>query len=371
MKKLHIAIIVLCISLLVGCDKETEMGSNIIPKSLEMNPELTKLYEQMPNFDFGTINVLNNNILQFESREHYTRAYNALSEQYETWSNIFFGKYEMEDEEALDSLIDELGFDDCTPLLLFEENYGIMGRNLRTVNVVKENEWLSKGAEGTRDFGNIITCPVEQTFFSKHFEICIDDTIYHLGFDDYAVLIPIAQLKNINEIRKKPIKELQKDPNLKVLELRSKDGCYKSKHYKSGECHHTNKAKFTWSYDYRYRADLAALIFTCTMENYEYIYVRKNKRYEWKKRPAVCAIGMSADLYQTNLSYSDCAFVLNPTINLGAAHRHKSHSKQCGVFQSHFMHNIRYTRNNTNDSYILCRHNGWTYKFNAETGLPM
>lgn len=367
----------------MGCTKDSEMSNS--PKSLKMSGELIELYKKVPTFDLGKVSLINGDILQFETEEHFQKVYEALLEQYDAWTEIFLKKYDTDDEDKLDEIVEQLGFNDCTPLLMFEDKYGITDNNLRAIGVMNENTWLAKGATGTPPIDKIVNCPREQTLYSKHREVCIGDTIYQMR-SGCQVIIPISEIKLLPEIRAAvTVSDLEKLLNQfpRIGIIKSENACFKSSHSMNGTQYHpeVGEKKFTWSYNYGGTFGHRCKT-TVTMTNY------KKKKGKWKKDNAICALALHTRLYSYMIESESCSSAGSISKDLGNANKHYSKTKVKYTRKAQtvpdystsmtigpvtfYPYNIVLEKLHTDpeESYIQCRHQGWTYQFNAATGNP-
>lgn len=396
MKKKSILLFVITISIIascyffIGCNKDTDISlknnyDNLSLKSLQMNTELAKLYEDVPTFDFGKITLINGDILRFESVEQYCQVYEDLLTQCEAWSDIFFNQYDTDDEDKLDLIIDTLGFDECTPLLLFEQEYGIIGNNLRAIWVENENTWLEEEATGTPPIDEIVNCPTEQTLYSQYHEVCIGDTIYQMRSNGCQVIIPIKEIEHLPEIRAAVTMsdlEMLLEQLQGVCIIKSADACYNSFTYISDQQYHpeVGEKKFTWSYRYG-----TALLHRCkttvTMANY------KKKNGKWRNDYTICALALKTRLYNYMTDSESCLSNGDISLDMNTPSKHHSRTRikytrrvqtindtssstQLGDNGIIFYPQIEIEKMHTDptESYIQCRHQGWSYQFNAETG---
>jgi hypothetical protein len=93
-KSIHILSIILSIvCIAVSCKKITDSDTPIYSKNADplktMGNELAILYEQVPDYDFGNITLVNGDILKFQSLDHYEKVYECLYDQYTAWTKIF------------------------------------------------------------------------------------------------------------------------------------------------------------------------------------------------------------------------------------------------------------------------------------------
>jgi hypothetical protein len=287
---------------LIGCNKESDTHL----KSFKLSNELELLYEDVPKCDFGNITLINGDILRFENEDHYYYVYENLVSQYESWSDIFFAKYNSENEYELDSIIAELGFDDRIPLLLFEEKYGILDNNLRSIWVNNEKEWLDNGATGNLPVDQLINCPIEQALYSKYHEVCVGDTIYQMRADGIIIIIPISEIEHLQDCRtaitESELLELTNAyPRISIN--KSIEACYKKYYSKSGQQHHSEvgEAKFEWSYNYGPNYNGHKFKTTVSMRNYE------KKNGVWDRTRAICALGLSSSIYSYMIESEACS----------------------------------------------------------------
>lgn len=204
--------------------------------------------------NFGNINIVGDNILKFENEQHYESTLDLLMQQKEEWVERFLNRFAGVNEDSLDVIIDHLNFDENQPLIMFENNYGIFGSNLRYINSVKENTWLLRGAEGEYPFDRIVPDEVEQTLLSNYYEVCIGNIIYQLR-DSMIVLIPLSSIEAISNIRAaqsySELERLIRSTHIGIMKYA--DACYEYSFFSSGEQMHpeVGDKKFYWSFSYR------------------------------------------------------------------------------------------------------------------------
>lgn len=346
-----------------------------------MSNELASLYENVPIYNFGNITLINGDILRFENEDHYNNVYKNLINQYEAWSNLFFQKYN--NELVLDSIIEKLEFDDYTPLILFEENYSF-SNNLRSICLENEELWLQNEAIGNFPDDEIIPCPIEQTLYSKFHEICIGDTIYQHRSDGSIVYFPISEIGYIQSVRNALSEEelnKLKIENPKITICHDITECYWSSYFKNGMQYHSEagEKKFTWTYKYDQATSYSHHNRTkVTMRN----YIKKNG--EWKRDYAICALSSEASLYTFMFLARTCTYNSeNPSIMQTPNKFYlrtqiwQTLHKPCTITGTTSYGGIS-TNNEIIDgtytvdpfeSYIKCRHEGWTFQFNAGTGV--
>jgi len=359
-------LIILAAVIFYACKKDTVLNSDTEnPLRSPMSNELQLLYQQLPTPNFGNIRLVNGDILQFESKEHYTQVYDALYAHYRAWNDLFIETYDKGTEEELDKIIEELNFDDQTPLIAFEQKYKETNNTLRAMSVEQEEVWLERGAQGLPPTDSIIICPIERTLFSKFYEVCIQDTICQLRSNGTSVLIPIAAINFINQIRNASTSELSQMASTWGIVVNEplRGNCYYSSWSKSDEQPNGTNYKFKWSYDFR-RTWFNGPRTTVTMDAYK----RQNAQSAWQKDYGTCtSLGSKTQVrIDVSTAWGSCLkgvlFHKVPNTPHQAFHR----SKTQGVFDAFSSDDL--IRNDPNESEVLCRHSGTNFTFNAQTG---
>lgn len=365
-----------------SCNKSHQEGM-VKSLQLQMSDELIDLYDTgVPYYDYGEIELLTGDILRFANEDHYLYVLEHLQEQYDCWSDLFFQTYGCEDDDEMDELIGELLFDDCVPLQLFEEEYNFWGKNLRSKMKIAESEWLLTEEECDSPVDEIINSIIEQTLFSKYHEICIGDTIYQLRPNGCEVIIPISELSQISTIRNAVTMEdleilLLENPNLSIKV--DSDYCYKEYHYRENSQNHNTgySESFKWTYKFTKVYFIHRYKTTVTMTNYKVVAGEKKRDF------ATCALGLQTKLYSTqnnapcqSAGYSICS------LNTPNRHYHRSRTEYTprvlmiddttftwgiGQLTFHPQIEIQQYQMDPSDSYIKCRHKGWTFQHYVNT----
>jgi hypothetical protein len=377
LKKQHyyislITLFVIC--LLVGCKKEaelTEHTENLLKAA--MIPELENLYKQLDIPDFGNVRLLNGDIFRFESAEHYEQVYDALNELYEAWMELFIQTYgtpnlpENADDDALDTAIERLNFDENLPLLKFVEHYKVKHPLIEDA-AAQEEMWLKGGANGSPPSDPVTQCPIEQTLFSNYHEICIKDTICQLRPDGYQIIIPTSEFKSLLYIRNASIEEMLSlakemppggsDPiYIRLLNITiypPKGGtCYESG-WEYGDFQPNNTSsgqyRYYWSYHFRYNRFLGTRT-TASMKNYKW------KNNEWKKDyGAVCALGFVTMLYEEKSE--GCVQKTPYGPSKGTPHKAFFKSRTTNASAGAPTADFKNLRDDIDASFIECRHKG-------------
>ena len=380
MKKVFLwAFMALC--LLQACNKESSQTT----RSVNVCDALADLYGNMPTVNYGSISLVNGDILKFESEEHYDSVLNRLTAQYEAWSDLFFLTYGCEDEQMMDSIINALGFDDYLPLLFFEEDHGILNNNLRSVCQQQEEIWLRSNSSSAPPVDEIINNPIEQTLYSLYHEVCIGDTIYQLRPNGICILIPLEEISNLEDLRsitsESDLEEFVSSLNNITL-LKGKGGCYLDHFKNDGEQNHPEVGNklFSWSYNYSSAFIGRRTRTSVTMKNYKLVNGQK------QRDRAVCALGE----YTKSYSYfpyeeeDNCFFSYGPVSTLNTPNKYHMRSRldysqvlqsvstgevtEIGPIVINHQQQIEYLHVDPENSIVYCRHEGWTYPINVSTG---
>lgn len=207
MKQKFFYLFLISIGFLSACEKEKTLFVNNNSYYDSLPEELQSIHDQLPLIYWGNISVLTDNILRFESIEHFENTYNQLSLICEAWEGIFLQQYSSLTDEELSILEDSLGYNEFQPLIEFETSLGIIGNTLRNYQENSFNLWLINGLRGNNPMDSIIIDDVEQSLFNPYHEVCIGDTIFQFRTDGY-VLIPIDSINSISKYRNLSLQQL-------------------------------------------------------------------------------------------------------------------------------------------------------------------
>ena len=169
--------------------------------------EFATLYNRLPEINYGSLSVIGDGILRFQSFEHLETVYNQLEKNCDIWDSMFLASHadmsdlQLEDYEILN------GYDEFLPLVVFEHEYNVSSTSLRRAQAVAFDNWMNNNLIGEMPFDPIINDDVEQTLFNIFHEICIGDTIYSMSKDG-TVLIPIDSIRNMKRYRQLSFEEL-------------------------------------------------------------------------------------------------------------------------------------------------------------------
>jgi len=363
------------ITIFYACKKETEIIEKPVT-GIAPNP-LENLYKQLPTPDFGNIKLVNGDILKFESAEHYEQVYDALKEQCDAWMALFLQTYDTGSEDHLDSIVEQLKFDENLPLKKFEQQYKKTNLTLLEEMSIKEVIWLERGGEGLPPSDEITNCAIEQTLLSQYYEYCIGDNICQLRPNSCEIHIPTSKLSMLKQIRNTSIEDLISysralapggggplyipEPfNINIYPPKENSGsndcgcdyCYCTDYNKTFEVFNGSDYKFTLSYHFRHDFGKGKAKTIVTSNNY------KLKKGSWKKDySSNCRLGFSTKLYQ-NPSITQCIDKGRDgkTGNISQAFS-KSKSKV-------FKFDYEVVTDKISESYVTYRHKGTEYKFN-------
>jgi hypothetical protein len=233
----------------------------------------------------------------------------------------------------------------------------------------------------------IVNCPREQTLNSKYHEVCIGDTIYQMRSNGCQVLIPVTEIEHLPEVRAAVAESdlkaiLTRIPGAVIIpKAGTTDACYMSFHDNKGTQDHpeAGEKKFEWTYKYVKAAAGHKWKTTVTMINY------KKKNGKWKKDNAICALALSTKLYSYMKEDKSCSSDGDDFEILNTPNKYYSRTRikytrplqtvdvvtyQIGPLTFTSKEEIEELRTDPYGSYIQCRHQGWTYQFNAATALP-
>ena len=322
MKKIKLFSALLAVILVAGmtifyaCKKEDKINE-ISAKSAQLSP-LEALYLQLPTPDFGNIKLVNGDILQFESADHYEQVYDALEAQCDAWMELFLQRYDTGSEDHLDSIIEQLKFDANFPLIKFEQKYKKTELPLVVELAYKEAIWLERGGMGEAPEDEITPCPIELALLSKYHEYCIGNTICQWRPNSCELHIPTSKTSMLKQIRNTSVEDLlsySKDlPTIggpKYIPEPFDIIIYPPYNPSGGSdcsCHfcycidykntftrlNGTDHKFTLSYHFRYDFYKCKAKTTVTSKNY------KLKKGSWKKDySSYCRLGFSTKLQQS------------------------------------------------------------------------
>ena len=380
-KNVKFLTVLLAIALLIGVNifyacKKDIVSDTIVsdttehPAKASMSSELQRLYQQLPTPNFGNIRLVNGDILKFESAEHYEQVYAALNNLCEAWTKLFLDNYDTGNEEALDAIIETLGFDERLPLIKFEEKYKGVINTLLAVSIEKEEQWLRRGGGDEPPTDEITECPIEQTLLSRYHEYCIGDTILQLRPDGYQILVPVSELSFLKALRNTSITELLGkdtippgnpyppgwivlvDPPVTVV---TPDVDCKSHFKNSDTCYNGDNYKFKWFYKY-YNFFTST---TYAMKNY------KLKNGKWKKDyGSFGRVSFGTQLYwNCGDSHENCC--KKDDMITWAGDNLKTFWRGNVVFRPWDW--IIRNRCNPDESFMICRHKGTDFKINVVT----
>lgn len=166
----------------VGCEKEKiyKTKKDVLNNKSE---QIREMYKQMPSRNYGGVTIVGDGILRFQSRFHYETVRNMLKNDCELWDNIFYEKYGHLKKEQIMDIEDAIGFNEFQPILVFEENIGILGSMLFDQQQNMLNQWIENEFSGNNPTDPLIINEYEQALYNHRREICIGDTVYQFRLD--------------------------------------------------------------------------------------------------------------------------------------------------------------------------------------------
>ena len=256
--------------------------------------ELRELYSQITHHDYGDIKVIDDNILRFESIEHYKRVIDSLQEECDEWCKIFYDKYGSMEEDELSAWEEKVGFNEFTPIEVFETVLGVSGKMLYDKQKRDDWEWINSGTSDENPLNDIFIFAAEQAVHSIYHEVCIKSTIYQFRTDALVVFsldrleewYKIRQLVTIDLDESILIKDTGEDEGGRIYFTCKDDGVLNST---------THPSIFSGN-DYAYwkvvgRRDLTNMCtMHCVLINYKYTGVNNQGGLKFKKVKRNCNI---------------------------------------------------------------------------------
>jgi len=200
MKKIVVLIqIFYAVILITSCDKES-LASHHIKVLSSSALEIQELYENMPVRNYSNISVIDGDILCFASKEQYAAVSEQLYSDCLKWDSLFYSNYEYMDETELFELEDSLDYTEFLPILVFEQQVGVLGNMLFDEQQETFNYYMENGVPEQSPTDKIFNIESDQAIHNLNHEVCVDDTIYQFR-EDAIIAIPISQLEEWREHR--------------------------------------------------------------------------------------------------------------------------------------------------------------------------
>ncbi|MBR4135456.1 MAG: hypothetical protein IKU03_03480 [Bacteroidales bacterium] len=306
---------------LTGCMDKQSLKSQLF---ISLPEELQQIYDQMPVRTYGTISVLNGNILSFQSVEQYNNVINQLAEDCRLWDSLFCLAYSNLSDEELLSLEEDLGYSEFLPIKMFEDQYGVSGLMLFDVQEGLTDIWMDNGCIGNSPTDNIFILESEQAVHTPYREVCVNDTLYQFR-DSVLVLAPVSLLDSWLLNRNTDISEL---PESFIV----KDDVYENSNieempaFKKFTCEADDKLEFAdfqaigendfseWIVKGRRGLTISHVI-TYKLVNYEYVRTKNNGQKVYRKKRLPCS--MMPSLALGSIKYTSSNVFLNWSENDG------------------------------------------------------
>ena len=307
---------------LTGCKDKQSLKSQLY---ISLPEELQQIYDQMPVRTYGTISVLNGNILSFQSMEQYNNVINQLAEDCRLWDSLFCLAYSNLSEEELLSLEEDLGYSEFLPIKMFENQYGVSGLMLFDIQEGLTDIWMDNGCIGNSPTDNIFILESEQAVHTPYHEVCVNDTLYQFR-DSVLVLAPVSLLDSWLLNRNTDISELPENfivkddvyenPNIEEMPAFKKFSCEDS----------DNRLYFSdfpaigvndfseWRVK-GHRGLTISHVITYKLVNYEYVRTKNNGQKVYRKKRLPCS--MMPSLALGSIKYTSSNVFLNWSENDG------------------------------------------------------
>ena len=327
MKKLFILFSTfIALLLLAGCKDQHFLKSQLYNSLPE---EIQQIYDQMPVRTYGTIGVLNGNILSFSTVEQYENVMSQLAEDCRLWDSLFCQAYSDLSKEELLDVEEELGYSEFLPVKMFEDQYGVSGLMLFDVQEELTNSWMNNGCTGNNPTDNIFILESEQAVHTPYHEVCVNDTIYQFR-DSVLVLAPVSLLNSWLRHRKADISELPEnfivkddvyeDPNIEEIPAFKKFPCedldnrlYFSDFESIGENDFSE-----WIVKGRRGLTISHVI-TYKLVNYQYVRTNNSGQNVYRKKRLPCSMMPSLSL--GSIKYTSSNVFLNWSRDEGFLHQ--------------------------------------------------
>lgn len=328
----NICIIVVCILTVfsfTGCEKEKIFPTRNM-QTFGMSNEIELLYRQMPTRNYSSVSIVGDNILKFQSINHYNQVCQQLKEDCLLWDSLFYNAYGDLGELELMDWMDSIGYDEYLPILMFENILGVSNTRLFDYQITAIKRWSENGFSGNNPTDHIFIYEWEQALYNEYREICVGDTIYQFR-EDATITIPLKKIKRWLEIRTAPTEALLVNTDVVAKDI-SFDG-YSAfekvpfKCYDDGEFNANDLPEVFSGLDYSYWIVAGKVGFwgqenrlDCKLVNYKLHKIRKNGKKVFKKVKRTCCIQTLAQyfykeqypLFGNNLLYTDVEFCQIP-----------------------------------------------------------
>ena len=285
------------ITALAGCKKENTPKNAVYDA---LSSDLQTLYDQMPSRDYSFISVVGDGILSFENVQQYQQTCEQLQNDCDLWDSLFHENYSNLKESELMDLQDKLGYDEFSPIVMFEEDLNVSGNMLFDTQREAMQLWVDNEFEGENPTDDIFIMESEQAVHNIYREVCINDTIYQFR-TDATVVVPLDFLDTWLQIRHYPTNNLENITGIVLKdnisdEDNSKDVKVRFPCDDSGELNASNMSSVFSSLDYSFwivkgrRGICNDNIMTSKLVNYKYHKTNNNGVRIYKKIKRNCSI---------------------------------------------------------------------------------
>lgn len=195
MKKQILSAVVITI-LTLGCEKEEVFDSPNSPEVATKTKNISLKSGYNPTLDV----VKENDMLTFQSVEHFIESQNYLDEQTEIWDDAFVQTYEYLDDDALNDMEVQTGHDDEQPLTDFENSLDF--NSLRKKIIADEIPFLDNfdlDIEADPDNHHIVD-DVIRAMVNENAEVKIGESIFIMR-EEATVQIIDGSLEDLDLVR--------------------------------------------------------------------------------------------------------------------------------------------------------------------------
>lgn len=204
---------------LVSCEQEEVLSTpEAKTASLGNNPELISFTIQGANNETEIVKML-----KFDSWEHFDQVAEQLSEQLEIYDDAFLAAHEELDEDQLEDLSEDIGYNDQVPQIDFESNLDFMNPLRLSFNIISD-AYEESNLEGQSPFTAYVWSGSELSLINDRQQVAIGNEIYqtynegYISIDrDYVANLGLLAQNNITALEEKPgVKvKLATDPDCK------------------------------------------------------------------------------------------------------------------------------------------------------------
>jgi hypothetical protein len=285
------------ITALAGCKKENTPKNAVYDA---LSSDLQTLYDQMPSRDYSFISVVGDGILSFENVQQYQQTCEQLQNDCDLWDSLFHENYSNLKESELMDLQDKLGYDEFSPIVMFEEDLNVSGNMLFDTQREAMQLWVDNEFEGENPTDDIFIMEGEQAVHNIYREVCINDTIYQFR-TDATVVVPLSMFNIWRNIRNYPTDDLLNTNGILLKGYVADESSSKSTKVPftckaSGELNSSNTSSLFSGQDYSYWIVTGTTgtddthLMNSKLVNYKYHKLNKRGKKVFKKCWRNCSI---------------------------------------------------------------------------------